>query len=278
MGTIRSKDGTTIAFSDGGSGPALIIVDGATAYRASDTTNTEIGQLLSDDFRVYTYDRRGRGESTDTRPYAIEREIEDLAGLIADAGGQASVFGWSSGGVLALDAVAAGLPVTRLALFEPPFIVDDIHPPMPSDYVQRLDAAIVAGRPGDAVELFLTAWDTPAEMVQEMRQAPFWPALEGVAHTIAYDGRIMQGTMAGVPLPADRWSTITIPIMVMHGDATEPWLAAGARAASNALPSASLKAVTGEQHSAAPDVIAAALREFAGVTAARSASGPTSHG
>jgi pimeloyl-ACP methyl ester carboxylesterase len=264
MGTVRSKDGTTIAFDAWGDGPPLIIVDGATAHRRTDPTNAKVGQLLREEFRVYAYDRRGRGESTDTPPYSVEREIEDLAVLIADAGNPAYVFGWSSGGALALDAAAAGLPITRLALFEPPFIVDDIRPPLPSDYVQQLDAATTAGRPGDAAALFLTAASgLPAEMVEDMRQAPFWPAIEEVAHTIAYDGRLMQGTMAGVPLPPDRWAKVTVPTLVIHGNATEAWLAAGARAAADLLRSASLQIVTGEQHSAAPEVIAATLRRFA---------------
>jgi pimeloyl-ACP methyl ester carboxylesterase len=120
MSTVRSKDGTTIAFDARGDGqPPLIMIDGGTAYRAVNPTNAEVGQLVGDELRVYAYDRRGRGESTDTAPYAVEREIEDLAALIADAGAPAVVFGWSSGAVLALDAAAAGLPITRLALFEP---------------------------------------------------------------------------------------------------------------------------------------------------------------
>jgi pimeloyl-ACP methyl ester carboxylesterase len=240
------------------------MVDGATAYRAVNPTNAEVGQLLREEFRVYAYDRRGRGDSTDTAPYAVEREIEDLAALIADAGAPAVVFGWSSGAVLALDAATAGLPISRLALFEPPFVVDDSRPPRPADYVQRLDDAVADGRPGDAVELFLTASaGMPAEAVAGVRQSPFWPALEAVAHTIAYDGRIMGTTMSGGPLPRDRWAAVTVPVLVMHGNATEPWLIAAAHALAELLPTASLQAVEGQQHSAAADVLAPALRRFA---------------
>jgi pimeloyl-ACP methyl ester carboxylesterase len=204
MGTVRSKDGTTIAFDAWGDGQPLIMIDGATSYRGVNPTNAEVGQLLADEFRVYAYDRRGRGESTDTAPYAVEREIEDLAALIADAGAPAVVFGWSSGAVLALDAAAAGLPITRLALFEPPFVVDNSRPPRPADYVQRLDDCVAHGRRGEAVELFLTAVvGMPATTVGGVRQSPFWPALEAVAHTIAYDGQIMGTTMLGAP-PAPR--------------------------------------------------------------------------
>jgi pimeloyl-ACP methyl ester carboxylesterase len=263
MSIVTSKDGTTIAFDAWGGGQPLIMVDGATAYRAVNPINAEVGRLLGEEFRVYAYDRRGRGESTDTAPYAVQREIEDLA-LIADAGAPALVFGWSSGAVLALDAAAAGLPISRLALFEPPFIVDDRRPPRPADYVQRLDDAVANGRPGDAVELFMTvAVGMPAEAVAGMRQAPFWPGLEAVARTIAYDGRIMGSTMSGAPLPNDRWAKVSIPILVMHGNATAPWLIAAAQALAELLPTASLQAVEGQQHSAAADVLAPALRCFA---------------
>lgn len=267
MSTVTSQDGTTIAYDvygDAGGRP-LVLVDGATAYRAFNPLGAEIGRLLSDEFRVYAYDRRGRGESTDTAPYAIEREIEDLAALIDAAGGSAMVCGFSSGAVLSMDAAAAGLPIDRLVLFEPPFVVDDARPPLPADYVERLDAFVAAGRADEAAAFFMVmAANLPAEMVAGVRQSPFFAPVVGVAHTIAYDGRIMGSTMAGTPLPTDRWAKVTMPTLVLHGDGTEPWLAAGARAAAEGLPSASLRPVTGEQHTAPADVLAAVLREFAG--------------
>jgi pimeloyl-ACP methyl ester carboxylesterase len=233
-----------------------------TAYRGVNPTNAEVGKLLGDEFRVYAHDRRGRGESGDTAPYAVEREIEDLAALIADAGAPAVVFGWSSGAILALDAAAAGLPITRLALFEPPFVGRQ-RPPGPADYVQRLDDCIADGRRGDAVELFLTtAAGMPADAVAGVRQSPFWPALEAVAHTIAYDGQIMGTTMSGAPLPHDRWAAVGVPILVMHGTGTEPWLITAAHALAELLPTAFLQAVQGQQHSATADVLAPALRRF----------------
>src|SRR5215467_10634447 len=264
MGTVLSADGTTIRFDAWGDGQPLIMVDGATGHRAVSQTNAQVGALLGDEFRVYAYDRRGRGESGDTAPYAVQREIEDLAALIAEAGAPAIVCGFSSGAVLALDAAAAGLPITRLALFEPPFVVDDSRPPGPADYVQRLDASVADGRPGDAVELFMTgAVGMPAEAVAGLRQSPFWPALEGIAHTIAYDGRIMGSTMSGRPLPADRWAAVSVPVLVMYGRGTEPWLIAAARALADLLPTASLQAVEGAQHNVEPDVLAPVLRQFA---------------
>jgi pimeloyl-ACP methyl ester carboxylesterase len=264
MSTVISADGTTIGYDARGEGQPLIMVDGATAYRAVSPTSGQVGELLRDEFRTYAYDRRGRGESGDTPPYAVQREIEDLAALIDEAGAPALVCGFSSGAVLALDAAAAGLPITRLALFEPPFVVDDSRPPRPVDYVQRLDASVADGRPGDAVELFMTgAVGMPAEVIDGMRQSPFWPALEGIAPTIAYDGRIMGSTMSGQPLPADRWAAVGVPALVMYGRGTEPWLIAAARALAGLLPTASLQAVEGAQHNVEAGVLAPVLRQFA---------------
>jgi len=265
MGTVQSADGTTIAFETWGDGQPLIMVDGATAHRAVSQLNAPVGELLGDAFRLYAYDRRGRGESGDTAPYAVEREIEDLAAVIDEAGGSALVCGFSSGGVLCLDAAAAGLPITKLALFEPPFVVDDSRPPLPGDYVERLDAANAAGRPGDAVEVFMTAAvGMPAEFVGGMRQGPFWPALEAVAPTIAYDGRIMGTTMSGAPLPTDRWAGVKVPTLVMYGKGTAPSLIAAAQALAELLPTATLQPVEGEQHNVEAAVLAPVLRDFAG--------------
>ncbi|HEX2132480.1 MAG TPA: alpha/beta hydrolase [Actinophytocola sp.] len=262
MGTVRSHDGTTIAFEARGEGQPLILVDGATAYRAVNPLAAQLTDLLADEFRVYAYDRRGRGESGDTAPYAVEREIEDLAAVIAEAGGEAFVCGASSGAVLSLHAAAAGLPISRLALWEPPFVADDSRPPLPDDYVERLDAAVAEGRRADAVALFGTAaCNFPAEMVAAMAEA-FAP-VEPVAHTIAYDGRIMGTTMSGKPLPADRWASVTAPILVLYGNGTEPWLKAGSRAIAELMPTATLREVKGEMHGVEADVLAPALRAFA---------------
>jgi pimeloyl-ACP methyl ester carboxylesterase len=258
-----SADGTVIAFTAVGQGEPLIIIDGATAFPAINPTNAELAGLLDGTFRTITYDRRGRGESTDTAPYAIEREIDDLAALIDIAGEPVTIFGWSSGGVLALDATVAGLPIKRLALFEPPFIVDDSRPPLPSDYVQRLDAAVSAGRPGDAAVIFMTdAVGMPAEVAEGMRGGDFWPIMEAVAPTISYDGRIMGTTMSGNPLPTDRWASVGVPTVVMHGTGTFPSIITGAGALAELLPTATLKPVEGENHSAPANVLAVALREF----------------
>ncbi|MBN2621926.1 MAG: alpha/beta hydrolase [Acidimicrobiales bacterium] len=264
--TVISADGTRIAYTAWGDGDPIIIIDGATAHRGTTPENKDTAGLLAEQFRVINYDRRGRGESGDTAPYAVEREFEDLAAVIDHAGGSrpATVFGWSSGGHLALNAAQAGVPAARLVLFEPPVVVDDARPPLPADYVERLDAAVADGRPGDAVALFMTASiGLPTEMVAGMREdADMWGELEAVAPTIAYDGRQVGDTMSGTPLRSDLWNRVDVPVLVLHGTGTWPFLVTGAGAVADALPAATLRSVPGENHSTTPEVLAAALREF----------------
>ncbi|RCK71216.1 alpha/beta hydrolase [Desertihabitans brevis] len=267
-GTVRSADGTTIAYSAWGDGDPVVIIDGATAYRATTPENAATAELLADRYRVINYDRRGRGGSGDTTPYAVEREFEDLAAVLEQAGEgrPATVFGWSSGALLALNAVHAGVPVARLALFEPPVVVDGSRPPLPADYVERLDTAVADGRPGDAVTLFLTAAiGLPEEVAAGMRaDQDTWSRLEAIAPTIAYDGRQLGDTVSGRPLPAGLWDRVDVPVLVLHGDATWPFLTAGARAVAGILPTATLRAIPGENHSTTPAVLAEALRDFIG--------------
>ena len=161
MTTTQSADGTLIAYETHGDGPPLILVDGALCSRAMGPS-AALAKTLAEQFTVITYDRRGRGESADAVPYAVQREIEDLAALIAATGGAAFVCGVSSGAVLALEAAAFGLPITGLALYEPPFIVDDSRPPMPADYVDQLNVFLASGRRGDAVRLFMRNVGMPA--------------------------------------------------------------------------------------------------------------------
>jgi pimeloyl-ACP methyl ester carboxylesterase len=209
-------------------------------------------------------DRRGRGDSGDTKPYAVEREIEDIEVLIDEVGGSAALYGISSGAVLALDA-ASHLPtkVSRVALYEPPFIVDDSHAPLPDDYVAQLDAATAAGRPGDAVEIFMTkAMGIPPAYVASMKTQPSWPDLEQVAHTIAYDGRVMGDTMRGQPLPIDRWSSHTPTTLVITGSQSEPMFASAARSLVERLPDAKHRMLEGQSHNVAPEALTPLLREF----------------
>ena len=261
--TVRSDDGTEIAFETAGGGPPLILVSGATGYRAISPSQKQLAELLGARFTVFTYDRRGRGESGDTQPYAVERELEDLGALVAEAGGSAYAMGLSSGAVLVLDAAQAGVPIGKLALYDPPFIVDDSRPRVPSDYVTRLNELVGAGRRGDAGEFFLTrAVGVPAEAVAQMRADSGWSVVEGVAHTLAYDGEIMGDMMSGRPLPADRWTAVTAPTLVINGGDSPRHMHSGSDALAALLPNARRATLAGQDHSAEPAVIAPVLEEF----------------
>src|SRR6185295_12275154 len=186
MQKVISSDGTPIAFDRTGSGFPIILVDGALCYRASGPMGP-LAALLAPHFTVFTYDRRGRGESGDTAPYAIDREIDDLDALIREAGGSAFVYGISSGAALALEAAHRGLAIPKLALYESPCIVDDTHAPLPADFLTRLNAAVAENRRGDAVKMFLRLVDLPAVALLMMPLLPAWSKLKAVAHTLPYD-------------------------------------------------------------------------------------------
>ena len=263
MNTVQSKDGTAIAFDRYGEGPAVVLVGGAFQHRAIDPGTARLAELLAERLTVFYYDRRGRGDSGDTPPYAVEREVEDLEVLIEEAGGPASVFAMSSGGALALEAAASGLSIEKLALYEPPFVADDSRPPLPGDYEERLTDLLSEGRRGDAVEYFLTkAAGVPAEAVAPMREAPIWPAFEAVAHTLAYDAAVMGDTMSDDASPLERWASVTVPALVMDGGASPEWVHRGAQALSDVLPDAQRRTLEGQTHDVAPEVLAPALKEF----------------
>ena len=260
MAVTFSKDGTRIAYDKTGDGPALIIVAGAFQDRMA---MAAYAGPLSNRFTVYNYDRRGRGESGDTQPYAIEREIEDIDALIQEAGGSAFVFGGSSGGVLTLDAAAHGSHITKLAVYEPPFVVDDSRDPVPEDIVEQLKDLVASGRRGDAAETFMTKGSLmPADMVAGMRTQPFWPSVEAVAHTLVYDAVIMNGTMLGTPLPANRWAAVTIPTLVIYGGDGPAWSRNAAEALIELLPNAEGQTLEGQFHELTPDVLTPVLENF----------------
>jgi pimeloyl-ACP methyl ester carboxylesterase len=260
METVRSKDGTTIAFDRQGSGPPLVLVGGALSNRGA---AADLAALLAPHLMVLAYDRRGRGASTDTVPYAVDREIEDLEALIGAAGGSASLYGHSSGGVLALRAAGAGQAITRLAVYEPPFIVDHSRDVLPRDFVDHVDHLLAAGRRGDAVAYFMTvAVQVPEEIVSRMRGSPMWAAMEEAAPTLAYDNRIMDGLMTGDRSPLERWATLPMPILALDGGASPAWARNAVGALAEAVPQAGYRTIEGQDHGVQPAVLAPVLEAF----------------
>src|ERR1700683_2504558 len=201
MNTVRSADGTTIAYTRAGQGPPLILIDGALCSRSSGPMPKLAGQLTSD-FTVYTYDRRGRGESGDTAPYAADREVEDIEALVALAGETVYLHGTSSGAALALDAAKRIPAIGKLAVYEPPFIVDDTRPPMPDGFLARLNRLLADGRRGDVVKAFMRFVGTPAVFTAVMPITPVWPKLKAAAPTLPYDIAILQDHQRGTPFTA----------------------------------------------------------------------------
>ncbi|MFB6520208.1 alpha/beta fold hydrolase [Streptomyces sp. NPDC056401] len=260
MDKVFSADGTAIAYEQQGLGPVVVLVGGAFMTRGA---SAELAELLAEHCTVITYDRRGRGDSGDSPEYDVQREVEDLDALIERAGGEAMVFGMSSGAVLALEAVARGSAVTRLAVYEPPFITDDSRPPLPADYVAHLTELVGQGEYGDAVAYFMTAAvGLPDEAVAGMRQAPFWVGMEAVARTLPYDGRVMGDTMSGRPLPTDRWQSVTVPVLVGCGDAGAPQMLTGARELAALADNFTLRVFPGQEHNIAPELLAPTLTGF----------------
>jgi pimeloyl-ACP methyl ester carboxylesterase len=251
----NSQDGTTIAYDRLGDGPPVILVCGGSTDRMA---NAGLAALLAADFTVLNYDRRGRGDSGDTKPYAVEREVEDLAAVIDAAGGSASVYGTSSGAALVLDAAASGVAATKIALWEPPYVPEG-GPRPPADTAATFTRLVDAGRRDAAVEFFMsTVVGLPPEFVAGARSQPFWAAQEAIAHTLAYDATIMDDYR----LPVERAASVTTPALVLTGGASFPWMAETGQALADALPNGQHRVLEGQQHNVAPDVLAAALKQF----------------
>ena len=255
MDKALSNDGTEIAFDRLGQGQAVVLVSGASTGRA---VHGSLAQLLSSDFTVFNYDRRGRGDSGDTPPYTVEREIEDLAAVIAAAGGSALVFGNSSGAVLALRAAAAGLSISRLALWDPPFMVDPGAPQRQHEYLTKLTELLAEGRRGDAMALFMTFIGLPLEMIDGMRRAPMWVGMEAVAPTLVYDAMVMGDST----VPTRLVSSIKVPTLILTGGSSGAWADDAAKALLGALPSSQHRALEGQSHAVAWDVLGPALKEY----------------
>jgi pimeloyl-ACP methyl ester carboxylesterase len=261
MNTARSHDGTPIAYETSGEGPPLILVDGALCYRASGPSRPLAAELASH-FTVYTYDRRGRGDSGDTAPYSVDREVEDLEALIEEAGGSAHVYGISSGAVLALQAAAQGAAIESLALYEPPFIVDASRAPMPDDYRERVEGLVATGRRGDAVKMFMRHVGVPRALVALMGLMPMFKRLKDVAHTLAYDAAVMGDTQSGRPLPRTRWSGVTAPTLVIAGGKSPAWLHVGAQELADVVPGAESRVLPGQTHMVKAKALAPMLADW----------------
>jgi pimeloyl-ACP methyl ester carboxylesterase len=262
MTSVRSRDGTTIAYDRLGAGPPVILVDPALCFRAFGPVGP-LAKLLARRFTVFTYDRRGRGNSGDRAPYAVEREIEDIDAILEAAGGTAYAWGTSSGAVLALEAAQRFSGIKKLALYEPPFIVDDSRPTTEQAWVQIRDA-IAAGRRSDAVRVFLRSVGVPAALVTLMRLLPIWSKLKNVAHTLPYDGAIVQDNQRGRPLPTGRWASVRVPTLVIDGGKSPAWMRHGNRSLADILPNATYRTLEGQTHMLKAKTHAPVLLEFFG--------------
>jgi pimeloyl-ACP methyl ester carboxylesterase len=260
MDAVRSRDGTTIAFEEQGDGPPLILVDGAMTTRSSGS-KPELAKLLAQRFTVYCYDRRGRGDSGDTKPYAVGREIEDIDALIDEAGGSALLYGHSSGGCLALEAtVKLGDKVKKLAMYEAPYNDDPEAQKAWGEYIKNLTEALASDRRGDAVALFMAYVGMPAAQIEGMRHAPFWGGMEAIAPTLAYDHTAIMGKNGSIP--TERAGRVNVPTLVMNGGNGAPFMLETAKTLSKAIPVARLRTLDGQTHEVHPEALAPVLVEF----------------
>lgn len=262
MNMVRSRDGTTIAYERSGSGPVLILVQGIFEQRAmeSETSKLAAWPPLAEHFTVVHYDRRGRGESTDTQPYAVAREVEDIEALIDAEGGPACLSGISSGAALALEAaLALGDRVAGLALYEPPYNDDEPARERWRGFRRELAQTLAEGRRRDAVGLFMTLLGVPEEQLSEMHQYPMWPMWEGIAPTMAYDAAAIGPDGS---IPTARAAKLAVPALVMYGEASYPFMRQTAVALAGAIPGAQLRPLPGQTHEVEPDAMGPALVEW----------------
>jgi len=264
MKTVTSKDGTTIAFDQIGTGPVIVLVDSALADRS---LCVKLAKLLAVEFTVINYDRRGRGDSTDTQPYAVEREVEDVEALIDATGGSAFIFGSSSGAVLALEAASRlSAKVRKQVLYEPPFIVNDSRPPMPADFVGQVKELLARDKRSDALKLFFSkAMGIPGIFITIMRLMPSWSKSISVAHTLPYDLMVMGDTQRGKPLQASRWATAAMPTLVLTGGKSEAFFHKSGDALAEVLPNAQHRTLKDQHHGSvvmSPNVVASEITQF----------------
>jgi len=257
MPHVISKDGTRIACERSGAGEPVVLIDGAMGSRSLGFSR-QLAALLAPDFSVTTYDRRGRGESGDTPPYAVEREVEDIAALIDAGGGEAALYGISSGAALALEAtVRLDDRVRAVALYEPPYNDEDAD--LWRAYERELGELLAADRRGEAVALFMTFVGVPPEQIAPMRGMPAWSVFEASAPTLAYDAAVLGEDRA---VPTDRAAHLKVPALVMNGSASYPFMRVTARTLAEAMPTGRYRELPGQRHDVEAEAIAPVLADF----------------
>ncbi len=261
MKTVTSKDGTIIAFDQLGQGPPLILVEGAFGQRAMPSPISQLAGLLAQHFTVLHYDRRGRGESTDTQPYAVAREVEDIEALVDEIGGTAFLFGVSSGAALALEAaIALDGKIRKLALYDAAYNSNPADRPAWAEYRKQLRDALAAGRRGDAVALFMSFVGMPADQIDGMRQNPLWPMWEMAAPTLVYDANVLGEEDRSAPI--ERAARIAVPTLIINGTESPPFMHVTAIELANAISKAQRRTLKGQGHAVAAEAIAPLLVDF----------------
>ena len=261
--TVKSRDGAEISYDKSGSGPVLIVIAGASNFRTTSPTFAELARTLSDQFTVINYDRRGRGKSGDVQPYAVQKEIDDIAALIEANGGRASLLGFSSGAILAIEAAVAGLPIDKVIAYEPPFVVEGSgRDPNRGHLVPRMEAALAKGDRREVMRIFfIESVGLPQVQFEGMMNSPAGKGIEAIAHTLIYDSKIADAAYPNQKWP-ERFRSNKVPILLVDGDKTIPMIPAGVNALNKALANSSRKTLPGQDHAPKTEAIAPAIREF----------------
>jgi pimeloyl-ACP methyl ester carboxylesterase len=258
MKKVTSKDGTVIAYEQTGQGPVVILVDGAFCSKTFGPMPT-LAPLLAPHFTVISYDRRGRGDSGDTKPYAVEREIEDLQALLSAVGGTASVFGMSSGAVLAMHAAAKGLNIKKLALYEPPFMIDEPAGARKMNHEPELTRLINENRRSEAAKYYLvTIIGMPSFFYYVMRLLPLWSKMKAIASSLPYDAAVM----GDFSLPAKIVAAVNVPALAIAGEKSPALLQKSVKAVTDTLPDAKQASLKGQNHNVSTKVLAPVLIDF----------------
>ena len=261
-GTATSADGTTIAYEVSGSGPALVLVDGAMCHRELGPSRG-MAAALAGSFTVCAYDRRGRGGSgPGSTTYTPEREVEDMVAVVEAVGGHAHVFSASSGAALALEAARQGAPLDRLIAYEAPFVVDDTRPPNDPRLPERVQEMVDRGRRAEAVRTFLRTVGVPSPVVALMHLMPAWRRMTAIAHTLPYDLSMVVPHQQGRPLPEGCYDAVTAPTLVLAGGRSPAWMRHAQAAVAAAVPDSRLETLPGQTHMIKPAAVAPVVTEF----------------